>query len=107
MYEHQENLTLSRAFARTVNKNGDRIAQRFNPDLYYGDHGGQLTWKELQARVEDIACGLLSLGLEKGERVAIMAPSSPYWTQSDIAVINCGAVLVTIYPTLSLNEALS
>jgi long-chain acyl-CoA synthetase len=105
MYEHQENLTLSRAFARTVNKNGDRIAQRFNPDLYYGDHGGQLTWKELQARVEDIACGLLSLGLEKGERVAIMAPSSPHWTQTDIAVINCGAVLVTIYPTLSLNEA--
>ncbi|MFY9119353.1 MAG: long-chain fatty acid--CoA ligase [Syntrophomonadaceae bacterium] len=104
MYEHLENQTMSRAFARTVNKNGDRIAQRFNPDLYYGDNGGQFTWKELQARVEDIACGLLSLGLERGERVAIMAPSSPYWTQSDIAVINCGAVVVTIYPTLSLNE---
>jgi long-chain acyl-CoA synthetase len=104
MYQHEENLTMSRAFARSVERHGDRVAQRFNPDLYYGNNGGQFTWNEMQQRVEDIACGLLSLGLEKGERVAIMAPNSPYWTHSDIAVINCGAVLVTIYPTLSLNE---
>ena len=77
MYEHVENLTMPQAFARTVNRCGDRIAQRFNPDLYYGDNGGQFTWKEMQSRVEDIACGFLSLGLEKAERVAIMAPSSP------------------------------
>jgi long-chain acyl-CoA synthetase len=105
MYEHVENLTMPQAFARTVNRCGDRIAQRFNPDLYYGDNGGQFTWKEMQSRVEDIACGFLSLGLEKAERVAIMAPSSPYWTHSDVAIIGCGAVVVTIYPTLSLNEA--
>lgn len=104
MYEHVENLTMSQAFARTVAKHGDRIAQRFNPDLYYGDNGGQFTWKEMQARVEDIACGFLSLGLEKGQRVAIMATNSPYWTHCDVALINCAAVVVTIYPTLSLNE---
>jgi len=104
MYEHQENLTMPQAFHKTVAKNGDRIAQRFNPDLYYGDNGGQFTWKEMQARVEDIACGFLSLGLEKGERVAIMAPNSPYWTHCDIALVNSAAVVVTIYPTLSLNE---
>ncbi|HQA08586.1 MAG TPA: long-chain fatty acid--CoA ligase [Syntrophomonadaceae bacterium] len=104
MYEHVENQTMPQAFYRTVAKNGDRIAQRFNPDLYYGDNGGQFTWKEMQARVEDIACGFLSLGLEKGERVAIMATNSPYWTHCDIAVVSCAAVLVTIYPTLSLNE---
>jgi len=95
MYEHVENQTMPQAFYRTVAKNGDRIAQRFNPDLYYGDNGGQFTWKEMQARVEDIACGFLSLGLEKGERVAIMATNSPYWTHCDIAVVSCAAVLVT------------
>lgn len=105
MYEHTENLTMSQAFDRAVRKYSDRPAQLFNADLYYGDNNGSFTWKEMQARVEDIACGLLSLGLEKAERVAIMAPSSPYWTHCDVATVNCGAVLVTIYPTLSLHEA--
>lgn len=105
MYEHSDNLTMSQAFDRAVGNYQDRPAQLFNPDLYYGDNGGQFTWKEMQERVEALACGLLSLGLERGERVSIMAASSPYWTHSDVAVINCGAVLVTIYPTLSLHEA--
>ena len=39
MYQHEENLTMSRAFARSVERHGDRVAQRFNPDLYYGDNG--------------------------------------------------------------------
>lgn len=104
MYEHTENQTMSQAFYRTVHKYPDNIAQRYNAELYYGDHSGAFTWKQMAARVEDLASGLLSLGLEKGQRVAVMAAGSPYWTHVDVATINCGGVLVTIYPTLSLHE---
>ncbi len=104
MSEYVEKLTMSEAFYHTVNLYPNRIAQIFNSELYQNDHHGHLTWSELEERVETIASGLLSLGLDKKERVGIMARNSPFWTQTDIAVVNCGAVLVTIYPTLSLNE---
>ena len=105
MYQHIEGLTMSQAFYKTVENFPDLVAQLYNPKLYGGDGGGKLIWQEVCERVEQIALGLLALGLEKKQRVAIMAPNSPYWTQTDIAVINCGSVLVTIYPTLSINEA--
>lgn len=104
MYQHTDGLTMSRAFYETVSKFPQRTAQVFNADLYYGDNNGQLTWKEVQERVEKIANGLLSLGLDKKQRAAIMAPTSPYWTHVDVAVTCSAGVLVTIYPTLSLSE---
>lgn len=104
MSEYLEKLTISEAFYHTVNLYPERSAQLFNPDLYYGDNNGHFTWKEMAERVETIASALLALGLEKKDRVAIAARNSPYWTQVDAAVINCGGVLVTIYPTLSTQE---
>ncbi len=104
MSTYVEKLTMSEAFYNTVATFPKRTAQVFNPDLYGGDNHGHFNWQEVQQRVENIASGLLSLGLDKTERVAIMSASSPYWTHTDVAVINCGAVLVTIYPTLSLRE---
>lgn len=105
MYQHVEGLTMSQAFYKTVESFPTRVAQVYNPALYDNDGGGQLCWQEVCQRVEEIALGMMALGLKKAGRVAIMAPNSPYWTHTDIAVINCGAVLVTIYPTLSVNEA--
>ena len=97
--------TISAAFHQTCQKHFSRQAQLFNPELYHNDNNGSFTYGEMRARVEKIACGLLALGLEKKEMAAIMAGNSPYWTQADLAIINCGCVTVTIYPTLSLNEA--
>lgn len=105
MNDYVDKLTMSQAFYNTVQRFPDRTAQWFNPDLYNGDNNGKFTWKEVQQRSELMGCGLLALGLERKQRVSIMASNSPYWTHTDLAVINCGAVLVTIYPTLSLHEA--
>ncbi len=96
--------TMSEAFYATVKAFPERTAQVFNPDLYHGDNAGHFTWQQATQRIETLACGLLALGLEKKDRVAIMARNSPYWTHADVAVVNSGGVLVTIYPTLSLNE---
>jgi long-chain acyl-CoA synthetase len=96
--------TVSEAFNHTARQYPSRTAQLFNEQLYHGDNNGRFTYQEMRERVERLAGGFLALGLQKGERVAIMSSNSPYWTQSDVAVANCGGVLVTIYPTLSLDE---
>ncbi|SFR07712.1 AMP-binding protein [Desulfoscipio geothermicus] len=97
--------TLSECFYTTCRRFSVRKAQLFNSELYHNDNNGSFTYREMQERVESIACGLLALGFEKKERAAIMAHNSPYWTQADFAIINGGGVTVTIYPTLSLKEA--
>ncbi len=96
--------TLSESFYFSARRLSSRNAQLFNQELYNLEDKGVLTWQEMTDRIEAIACGLLSLGIERQERVAIMSPSSPYWTQIDVAVMNTGACLVTVYPTLSLFE---
>ncbi|MDO4540176.1 MAG: long-chain fatty acid--CoA ligase [Syntrophomonadaceae bacterium] len=97
-------MTMAGVFYNTVDHFPERIAQVFAAELYGGDNDGQLTWSELRERVEFIAGGLIELGLEKKDRIALAAPNSPYWTAMDLAVTCMGSVLTTIYPTLSLGE---
>lgn len=56
---------------------------------------------ELLRRVRHIAAGLHSLGVRRGDRVAILSESRPEWTLTDAACIFAGAIDVPIYPTLS------
>lgn len=104
MAKEEQLYTISQFFHNTCGRFSSRPAQIFNPDLYHGDNSGIFTYGEMQDRVERIACGLLALGFEKNERAAIMSANSPYWTHADFAIINCGGVTVTIYPTLSAGE---
>ena len=97
--------TVSQFFYSTCTKHNSRPAQLFNADLYNSDNSGRFTYGEMLLRVEMIACGLMSLGFDEQQRAAIMSANSPYWTHTDFAIINSGGVTVTIYPSLSLNEA--
>ncbi|MFY9398326.1 MAG: AMP-binding protein [Desulfomonilia bacterium] len=107
MNEHSENLrTVPQYFYQTCEAFASRPAQRFNPELYRNDGNGRFTYDEMRERVEAIAGGLLSLGLERQELVGLMSRPSPYWTQVDMAISNCAAVSVTIYPTISPGEVL-
>lgn len=91
-------------FYHTCEQFHSRPAQRFNADLYHGDNNGRFTYEEMRERVEWIAGGLLSLGLGRQEHVGLMAHTTPYWTQADMAIGCCASVSVTIYPTLSPGE---
>ncbi|MGI5880232.1 MAG: AMP-dependent synthetase/ligase [Syntrophomonadaceae bacterium] len=97
-------LTMNQAFYQTTKAFPQRTAQLFSKEVYPNDNDGHFTWAQLQERVEKIACGLMTLGIEPKERIGIIARNSPYWTQADIAIVNCGAVIVTVFPTLSFNE---
>ncbi len=96
--------TIPGYFYRTCAEFPSRPAQRFNARLYQGDNNGRFTYGEMLERVESIACGLLSLGIDRQDRVGLMSRTSPYWTQADMAIACVAGVSVTIYPTLSANE---
>jgi long-chain acyl-CoA synthetase len=55
--------------------------------------------------VRSLTCGLETLGLQPGERVAIMSESRPEWVQADLAILRSGGVTVPIYPTLAPQQA--
>ena len=59
----------------------------------------RITIDELVRTVEDTARGLVGLGLQAGERLAILAPTSYEWAVTDAAALACGAVTVPIYET--------
>ncbi|MEZ5307204.1 MAG: long-chain fatty acid--CoA ligase [Pyrinomonadaceae bacterium] len=56
--------------------------------------------RELVEGAEAIAAGMMSLGIDRGDRVAILAPNSPEWTITDAACQISGVVDVPIYTTL-------
>lgn len=59
---------------------------------------------DLIVEIERMANGLISLGLKKGDRVAIFAPNSPKWTIADAACQFAGIIDVPIYTTLATSS---
>jgi long-chain acyl-CoA synthetase len=56
-------------------------------------------------RVRDLALGLMSFGVGKGDRVVIMSESRPEWLLTDFAILTAGAVTVPVYSTLTPGQA--
>jgi long-chain acyl-CoA synthetase len=54
--------------------------------------------------VRKTACGLLSLGLVKGDRVALLSENRLEWMIADLAILSVGCVNVPIYSTLPANQ---
>lgn len=57
----------------------------------------KITAAELQRQVEYISCGLVGLGIEAGDSVAILASTSMEWLLLDLSLLSVGAVTVPIY----------
>lgn len=58
----------------------------------------RLTYGELKRRVDAVACSLMRLGLEKGDRVAIWSQNNVEWLLTQYATAKAGLVLVNINP---------
>ncbi len=63
-----------------------------------------LKYSQVKKKVEDFGGGLVSLGVEKGDKVAIFSSNNRKWAVSDYAIAAIGAVSVTIYPSLIENQ---
>lgn len=75
-------------------KHPEKIALKVKKFARYKD----ITWQEYGRKVSEIVVGLLALGLEKGERVAILSTNSPEFAYFDLAILISGAITVAIYP---------
>ncbi len=58
----------------------------------------ELTFSETAARVRELACGLLALGLTAGDRVAVVSSTRLEWILADLAIACAGGVTATVYP---------
>ena len=57
-----------------------------------------MTWQEAGDRTRDVATGLLALGLQPGERCAILSDTRVEWILADMAVVTAGGATTAIYP---------
>jgi long-chain acyl-CoA synthetase len=84
---------LVEAFDATVERLGEDVAIRT------ADDSVTMTWDELRQRVRAIAGGLASLGVSKGNTVALMLNNRPEFIPVDLAAVSLGAVPFSIYQT--------
>jgi long-chain acyl-CoA synthetase len=61
--------------------------------------------KELVEQVRRLSAALTELGVQRGDRVALMAENGIHWPTVDFATLCIGAVTVPIYPTLTAEQA--
>jgi len=74
------------------------------PALISRHQGIRLTYRELQAQVDQCARALLHLGITKGQRVGIWSPNRAEWCITQFATSKIGAILVNINPSYRLHE---
>src|SRR2546426_7218477 len=87
--------TLARMFWDRVEKSAGRPAQSFKQ----GAGWKTVTWREVGENVRELALGLIALGRQKGEQIALLSASRAEWVQADFAIFSAGCVTVPIYPS--------
>jgi fatty-acyl-CoA synthase len=83
-------ITLGDLLDETVAKHPDTEA------VVYVDRDFRLTYREFGALVDTVAKGLMALGVQKGEKVAVWANNVPYWVTLQFATAKIGAVMLTV-----------
>ncbi len=91
--------TVAELFDRVTTRMADekRPMLRHKVDGAYAD----ISYAEFRRKVFLFAHGLASLGIRKGDMVAIVAENRPEWIVADMAIVCLGAVSVPVYPTLT------
>ncbi len=93
--------SVGRLFLDRVSKTPDREAFRA-PD---GSGGWRsMTWKDSLDEVSELAGGLIALGLQPEDRVAIASGTRLEWILADLAIMCAGGANTTIYPTTSEDD---
>jgi long-chain acyl-CoA synthetase len=92
--------TIADLLPKAAEQYGPEVAVRYKE----GDQWIGKTFAEVGEIVRPLAFGLVTLGVEKGDRVAILGNTRPEWTYFDFAALSIGATVVPIYQTNSPEE---
>ena len=72
--------------------------------IVYSDRNLRFTWKEFNERVDDMAKGLIAIGVTKGTHVGLWAQNVPDWLTFLYACAKIGAVCITVNTNYKQNE---
>ena len=92
---HDFNQTVPVRFKEAVAAWGDKVAMRKKEYGLWHD----ITWNEYYEKVRNVACALMSMGLERGDCVAIIGDNCPEWVYADVGIQCCGAAATGVYAT--------
>lgn len=95
--EDLEVYTFEALLENTKRKFSDRPAVGFV-------HGETISYAKLYENIQTVKQQLFRLGVEKGDRVAIYAPSCPTWSQAYFAIVSLGAIAVPLLPDFTAAE---
>ncbi len=87
--------TLPKLFLKNSAARGDRIAMREKDFGIWQSY----SWNDYRAYAGDIAHGLLSLGLRRGDVVSILSEDCKEWLFADVGALLAGGVVNGVYPT--------
>jgi long-chain acyl-CoA synthetase len=91
----QRPATVAHLFRDRVAKSPHAEAFRFAED----DAWSSVTWTQVRERAYRLAAGLVALGVQPEDRVAIASSTRYEWALTDLAVMCAGGATTTIYPT--------
>ncbi len=69
-----------------------------------GEHYASSTYAEMQEQVHAFACGLMDLGIRKGDRIALLSQARKDWVVSELGILYAGAVSVPLSVKLETSE---
>lgn len=75
-----------------------------NDAVVYVDRNYRLTYAQFAEVVDQLAKGLMHVGVQRGEKVAVWATNVPYWVALQFATAKIGAVLLTVNTNYKSNE---
>ncbi|MHC1727820.1 MAG: AMP-binding protein [Syntrophobacteraceae bacterium] len=84
----------------------DQAIEKFpdNDAVVYVDRNYRLTYRQFGDLVDRLAKGLMALGVQKGEKVAVWATNVPYWVALQFATARVGAILLTVNTAYKTTE---
>ena len=90
----------------TIGVNFDLAAKRWGDSeaLVVRQQGVRWTYNELKKEADEFAAGLLSIGLEPGDRIGIWSPNNSEWVVTQYATAKAGLILVNINPAYRVAE---
>jgi len=90
-----------RTYCDVLAENAERYADQAALSWKDGSVWRSLTWKEYRERAAEAAMGLRTLGIGRGDFVAIMARNRPEHLIADLGAMHAGATPVSLYNTLA------
>ncbi|HEY4277470.1 MAG TPA: long-chain fatty acid--CoA ligase [Conexibacter sp.] len=92
--------TIADLLSLAVDRYGERVALKHKRDGVWHD----MSYAEVGTVADEVARGLIELGIASGDRVSILCRTRMEWTLVDFGITQAGAVVVPIYQTNSPEE---